>query len=100
MCGASSGLIICSCNFSPGRIPTSIIGELGAIGIKAGIEGGKVAIKEDAVVVKDGEVINANVAAILTRLGIEPMEIGLDLVAAYEKGSIFDKKILGVDEQV
>jgi len=32
-------------------------------------------------------------------LGIEPMEIGLDLVAAYEDGSIFGRDILGVDEQ-
>lgn len=81
-------------SFAPGPI----IGELGQAGIKAGIEGGKVVIKQDSVAVKAGQPIKANVAAILTRLGIEPMEIGLDLVAAYEQGTIYGKDILAVDE--
>lgn len=78
--------------------PGPIIGELGQAGIKAGIEGGKVAIKQDAVIVKEGEVIKPNIASILTRLGIEPMEIGLNLVAVYENGAIYTKDILAVDE--
>lgn len=82
-----------------GFAPGPIIGELGQIGIKAGIEGGKVAIKQDSVVVKEGQVVKANVAAILQRLKIEPMEIGLDLVAVYEDGEIFTKDLLRVDEK-
>ena len=66
--------------------------------IKSGVEDGKVAIKEDSLVVKEGEVISADLAGILTRLGIEPMEIGLDLVAVYEEGSIFTKNVLAIDE--
>jgi len=80
--------------FSPGPI----IGELGQLRIKTGIEDGKVAIKETVTVVKDGEEISPNVASILSRLGIEPMEIGLDLVAVYEDGSIFTKDVLAIDE--
>lgn len=82
-------------SFAPGPI----IGELGQLGIKAGIEGGKVAIKADSVVVKEGQVISQKVAEILTRLGIEPMEIGLDITAVYENGDIYTKDILGVDEK-
>ena len=82
-----------------GFAPGPIIGELGQIGIKAGIDAGKVAIKQDAVVVKEGQVVKANVAAILQRLKIEPMEIGLDLVAVYEDGEIFTKDLLRVDEK-
>lgn len=82
-----------------GFAPGPIIGELGQIGIKAGIDAGKVAIKADSTVVKAGEVIKPNVAAILTRLKIEPMEIGLDLVAAYENGEIYGKSLLSVDEK-
>jgi len=82
-------------NFAPGPV----IGELGAMGIKTSVEGGKIAIKEDAIVVKEGEEIKANVAGMLTRLGIEPMEIGLDLVAVYEDGTIYTKDILDVDEE-
>ncbi len=81
-------------SFAPGPI----ISELGAIGIKSGITDGKVAVKEDSTVVKEGEVISAQVAGILTRLGIEPMEIGLNVNAVYEDGIIFDKKTLTIDE--
>lgn len=78
--------------------PGPIIGELGAAGIKTGVEGGKVAIKADSVVVREGQVIKPNVASILTRLGIEPMEIGLDITAVYEDGMIYTKNVLSVDE--
>ncbi len=79
--------------------PGPVISELGSIGIKTGVENGKVAVKEDTVVVKAGETINANAAGILTRLGIEPMEVGLDLLAAYENGTIYSKDILSVDDK-
>jgi large subunit ribosomal protein L10 len=77
--------------------PGPIIGELGKFRIKTGIEDGKVAVKEDTVVVKEGEEISAELAGILARLGIEPMEIGLDLVCVYEDGSIFKRDILDID---
>ncbi|MBW3003215.1 50S ribosomal protein L10 [Candidatus Woesearchaeota archaeon] len=78
--------------------PGPVIGELGALGIKSGVEGGKIAIKEDKVVAKEGDVISSNLASILTRLGIQPMEIGLDLVAVYEDGTIYTKDVLRIDE--
>lgn len=81
-----------------GFAPGPVIGELGSVGIKAGIDGGKVAIKEDAVVAKEGDVVNEKLAALLTRLGIEPMEIGLDLTAVYENGEILTKAVLDIDE--
>ncbi len=80
--------------FSPGPI----IGELGAVGIKAGVDGGKIAIKADSVVAKEGDEITEQLAAILTRLGIEPMEIGLNMVAVFEEGNVYDSKILAIDE--
>ena len=82
-------------SFAPGPV----IGELGSVGIKAGIDAGKVAIKQDSLVAKQGDVINDKLAGILTRLGIRPMEIGLNLVAVYENGSVFDKSVLLVDEK-
>lgn len=78
--------------------PGPVISELGAIGLKTGVEAGKVAIKEDKVVTKEGEAIKPNVAAMLTRLGIMPMEIGLDLIAVFENGTIFPKSVLQIDE--
>ena len=78
--------------------PGPIIGELGQFGIKTGVEGGKIAIKSDAVVCRQGEKISSKLAGILTRLGINPMEVGLDLIAIYEEGTIFTKDVLDVDE--
>ncbi|KHO52826.1 MAG: Ribosomal protein L10 [archaeon GW2011_AR17] len=78
-------------NFAPGPI----IGELGQLGIKAGIEDGKVAIKQDKLLVKEGEVFTQKVAETLTRLNILPMEVGLNVVAVFENGTIFDRKVLG-----
>ncbi|MBW2987401.1 50S ribosomal protein L10 [Candidatus Woesearchaeota archaeon] len=82
-----------------GFTPGPIIGELGAANIKAGIEGGKVVIKEDSLACKEGTVIDTTMAGLLTRLGIEPMEIGLNIVALFEKGEIFQKSVLAIDEQ-
>lgn len=79
--------------------PGPIIGELGAFGIKAGIDGGKVAIKEDKIVCKEGEVISAELAGILTRLDINPMEVGLDVLGVYEDGTIYSKSVLDIDEE-
>lgn len=81
-----------------GFAPGPIIGELGAFGIKAGIDAGKVAIKEDKLVAKEGDVINDKLAAILQRLEIHPMEIGLNLTAAYENGQVLTKSVLDIDE--
>jgi large subunit ribosomal protein L10 len=78
--------------------PGPIISEFAALGLKAGVEGGKVAVKQDATVVKEGEPINPKLASMLQRLGIEPMEIGLDLICAYEKGIIYQRTVLDIDE--
>jgi large subunit ribosomal protein L10 len=79
--------------------PGPIIGELGSIGIKTGVDGGKVAIKQDSTVAREGDVIKPKVAELLTRLGIMPMEVGLDLLAVFENGVLYDKKILAVDDK-
>ena len=78
--------------------PGPVIGELGALAIKATIADGKVVIKEDAHVAKEGQVISAPLAAMLTRLNIMPMEIGINLLAVLENGEILTKDVLFVDE--
>ena len=80
--------------------PGPIIGELGQLGIKAGIEDGKVAIKQDKLLVKEGEIFTQKNADILTRLGILPMEVGLNVVAVFEDGVIFDRKVLEIDDKI
>ncbi|MBW3018617.1 50S ribosomal protein L10 [Candidatus Woesearchaeota archaeon] len=78
--------------------PGPIISEFAMLGVKAGVEGGKVAIKADATIVKEGQTIKPEVASMLQKMGIEPMEIGMDLACVYENGVIYDKKVLDIDE--
>lgn len=78
--------------------PGPIIGELGMLKIKAGIASGKVEIKEDAHVAKKGDTIKPQLASLLLRLGIEPMEIGLNLTAMYENGDILTGDVLDIDQ--
>lgn len=78
--------------------PGPIISEFAQLGIPAGIEGGKVAIKKETTAVKEGQEISEQMAGLLQKMGIEPMEIGLDLVCVYENGVIYDRKVLDIDE--
>ncbi len=78
--------------------PGPIVGELTGAGIPAGIEGGKVVIRETKTVAKQGDVVDAKLASILTRLDIRPVDLGLELRAVYEKGVIYESKLLAVDE--
>lgn len=79
--------------------PGPIISELGGFGLKTSVKGGKVEIMDDKIVAKEGEVITPQLASLLQKMSIEPMEIGLDLVAVYEDGNIFGKEVLAIDEK-
>ena len=81
-------------NFTPGPI----IGELGQLGIVAAVEQGKIAIKKDKVLAHEGEEISGKAAELLSKLGVEPMEIGLNVLVFYDKGTLYKKDILDVDE--
>jgi large subunit ribosomal protein L10 len=71
-----------------------VIGELQRVKIPAGVEGENIVIKKDTVVVKGGETIEKNVADVLTKLGVEPIEISLNLLAVWEQGTVYTKDIL------
>jgi len=81
-------------NFAPGPI----ISELAAVGIKTKVDNGKLTIIDDVIVAKEGDTISAPLAETLKRLDIKPMEIGLNLVVAWENGFIFNAKDLRIDE--
>ena len=78
--------------------PGPILGDLQAAGIPAAIDKGKVVIKETKAVAKEGEAVSQKLASMLTRLEIYPMEVGLDLRAAFENGSVFTPDVLAIDE--
>ena len=82
-------------DFAPGPI----IGELSNFGVNAGIEGGKVVVEDDAIVAETGDVVDDDLAGILNRLEIHPMEIGLNITATYQDGSILTSDTLDIDPE-
>jgi large subunit ribosomal protein L10 len=78
--------------------PGPILGEFQSAGIPASIEAGKVAIKETKVVCKAGDAVPQKLATMLSKLEIYPLIIGLDLRAAYDKGTIYEPELLAIDE--
>lgn len=77
--------------------PGPIIGALQKANVKARIQGDKIVISEDSKVASAGDEINADLSSILMQLGIKPMEIGLNIVASYEHGTLFDRNALDID---
>jgi len=80
-----------------GQPPGPIISQLGAVGLKTRIESGSVWINKDTLVVKEGETISQRLAAVLSKLGIKPVEAGLVLKAVYEDGAIITEEHLHLD---
>ncbi len=77
--------------------PGPIVGELQHAGFPAAIEKGKVVLKKDATIVKQGGVISREVATMLTRLEILPLEVGLMLRGAVEQDFYYPRDSLAVD---
>jgi large subunit ribosomal protein L10 len=77
--------------------PGPIVGELQHAGFPAAIEKGKVVLKKDVTIVKAGQPISREVAGLLTRLDILPLEVGLELRAVVEGGTFYPPSILSVD---
>ncbi|MEM2901856.1 MAG: 50S ribosomal protein L10 [Candidatus Bathyarchaeia archaeon] len=80
-----------------GMPPGPIISEFGEAKIPTRIDGGSIWIASDTVVARKGEVISSKLASLLTRLGIKPMEAGLTLLAAYDRGLLLDRDALTID---
>ena len=76
--------------------PGPMIGELGALGIKTKVEGGKVNIVSDKLLVKAGEVINRKNAGLMSKLKLDPMKIGMNLVLTYQDGEILEGAVLNI----
>ena len=71
-------------------VPGPAISELSGVGLKVAVEGGKLAIKQPATIAKQGEPIKDNVASVMAKLGIFPMKVGFEPLAAYDSN---DKRV-------
>ena len=80
-----------------GVAPGPFISELAALKIPSRVKGGMIHITDDCVAVEAGNLISNAMAQMLARLGIEPMELQLKLVAAYTDGSVLSAESFEVD---
>lgn len=78
--------------------PGPIIGEFQKIGLPAAIEAGKIVIRKETTLVKEGESISAEIAAMLPKLDILPMVVGMDLRVAYDDGVAYSRDVLDIPE--
>jgi len=83
-----------------GLPPGPIISQLGSVGLPTRIEAGSVWVNRDTLVAKKGDVIDARLASVFSKLGIKPVEVGLILKAIYENGSVFTEDQLHIDLDV
>jgi len=77
--------------------PGPIISQLGSVGLPTRIEAGSVWISRDTFLAKKGDVIDARLASVLSKLGLKPVEAGLSLRAMYDDGLIMTGEQLHLD---
>ncbi|WP_436902873.1 50S ribosomal protein L10 [Halovenus halobia] len=77
--------------------PGPFVGELQSVGANARIEEGSIQVLEDSTVLEAGEEVSADLSNVLTELGIEPKEVGLDLRAVFADGVLFEPDDLELD---
>lgn len=70
-------------------VPGPDISALSSVGLIPKVEDGKIAIQQDKVIAKEGDVITKNLASIMAKLDIIPFEIGLEPVAAFMEGTVY-----------
>lgn len=80
-----------------GLPPGPIISQFTAVGLRTRIEAGSVYVSKATMVVKKGETISVQLASLLSKLGIKPVEVGLSLKVVYDDGVILTEKDLTID---
>jgi len=66
--------------------PGPFVGELQAVGADARIQEGSIQVLSDSTVLEAGEEVTQDLANVLSELGIEPKEVGLDLRGVFSDG--------------
>jgi large subunit ribosomal protein L10 len=77
--------------------PGPMLGKLQGAGLQVQVDDGSIHVQKPGVIVERGETITADDAEILNQIGIEPLEIGLDLDIAFSEGEIFTAEELDID---
>lgn len=79
--------------------PGPMLGKLQQTGSQVQVDDGTIHVMEGATMIEKGDTITADDAEILNQLGIEPLEIGLDLDIAFSDGEVFTAEELDIDTE-
>lgn len=82
-----------------GLPPGPALSELKAAGLNVRIMGATISVMEGKVVTKQGDVVTPAVSAVLQKLDIKPVRVGLNLVAVLENGEIYKPEVLDIDSE-
>lgn len=77
--------------------PGPALSDLKAAGLKTVMQGPTISIAEDKVVTKKGEPVSAGIAGALSKLGIKPIMVGLNVLGCLENGQVFPADVLDID---
>jgi len=71
---------------------------LQALNIASKINKGTIEILQDVQLIKKGDKVGSSEATLLQMLDIRPFEYGLQMVAVYDSGSVFDAEVLDMSD--
>ena len=77
--------------------PGPFVGELQSVGANARIDEGSIKVMKDSKVLEAGDEVSTDLANVLSELGIEPKEVGLDLRGVFADGVLFESEDLEID---
>ncbi|MBI2005581.1 MAG: 50S ribosomal protein L10 [Candidatus Aenigmarchaeota archaeon] len=78
-------------------LPGPAISELQKVGIIAGVEGGKIAVKKTSTILRKGQPVTKEIAGVLRKLKMQTAEIKLNVWVIFD-GMLYDKTTLELVE--
>jgi large subunit ribosomal protein L10 len=82
-----------------GLPPGPALSDLKGAGLNVRVQGATIAVMEDKVVTKKGEVITAPVVNVLGKFGIKPIKLRLNVTQVLEGKELFAASTLDIDEE-
>ncbi len=79
--------------------PGPMLGKLQQTGAQVQVDDGTIHVMKSATMIEKGDTITRDDAEILNQLGLEPLEIGLDLDIAFSDGELFTAEELDIDTE-
>ncbi len=84
-----------------GMPPGPALGLLKGIGLKVQVQGPTISVMNDKKILKKGDEINAQQAEVITKLGMTPMSVGMEVKGVLDKkeNEFYTGEVLDVDEE-